>query len=445
MINEISEIKEYLLEQFNANQFLQGGVILTLMGSALFYLKDIPLKIWERIRRKIIFKVTIEETDELFLWFERWLVFNHETNYRNVTAALKYQKKHLEDYYEESVEVTVGKEEDRPVKEIVYSQLEDSFIIRRGATLLRITKGREKMENASSFTSLFFNNFTISGLYAKQHILGLLNEVRDYNRKFEKTQELTTNIYYCSSYGDWTKLKGVRPKLIENVVIKDKERILEDLNLFVKNKEWFIKRCIPYKRGYLFYGDPGNGKTTTCMSLAHKFKRDIYTLNLSIMSDDTLQSCIRNLPPFCVLLIEDIDCVFVKRSRVDPDNSKGVSFSCLLNCLDGALYTEGMVTMMTTNHIEKLDDALVREGRMDIRVEIGNPDLEMISEYLSIFYEKKIKIEHDGFEPIICMVDVQNICMKNRTNPKKSEEEIVMKTCKIVNHGENIRLRRQGI
>lgn len=92
------------------------------------------------------------------------------------------------------------------------------------------------------------------------------------------------------------------------------------------------------------------------------------------MDDDTLNTLLNNSPMRSIILLEDIDAIFVDRTSVQKQNqqfSRSVTFSGLLNALDGVRSQEGRILMMTTNHREKLDPALLRPGRADVHVELN--------------------------------------------------------------------------
>ncbi len=125
-------------------------------------------------------------------------------------------------------------------------------------------------------------------------------------------------------------------------------------------------------------------------------------------SDRDLVNSFTGLPNDCLLLIEDIDSSFVKRENTKDSK---ISFSCFLNCLDGALAKEGIITVMTTNYVEKLDTALLREGRTDVKMEISNPTEIEVSKYLSLFYEEEIQVS-GNFN--ISMAAVQELCLRNK-------------------------------
>lgn len=160
------------------------------------------------------------------------------------------------------------------------------------------------------------------------------------------------------------------------------------MDKFKSSKSWYLKRGIPYKRGYLFYGNPGNGKTSLVRALACEYKKDIYVLNLhDLNSDGELTSLMTDLNKNSILLIEDIDG-FVKKRKVKGKKklSGGVSFSAILNSLDGVANISGLVTIISTNKKEDLDSALIRPGRIDKQYEFKNPTEFEIKEYVSNWY-----------------------------------------------------------
>lgn len=131
---------------------------------------------------------------------------------------------------------------------------------------------------------------------------------------------------------------------------------------------------MPYRRGYLLYGPPGTGKTSFVQAVAGALKLNICYLNLSggRFDDDGLNRALNDAPAHSIILLEDIDGIFVEREAVSVQKKgRNVSFSGLLNALDGVRSQEGRITIMTTNHREKLDPALLRPGRADVHVKLN--------------------------------------------------------------------------
>lgn len=100
-----------------------------------------------------------------------------------------------------------------------------------------------------------------------------------------------------------------------------------------------------------------------------------------------------------------------------------VTFACLLNCLDGVYYKEGLLTIMTTNFVEKLDPALIRPGRMDLKVHIPNPGKKEVEEYMTRFYNTEVLLEE--YSKNIPMAAVQGICITHKHDHIAALEELM--------------------
>lgn len=155
---------------------------------------------------------------------------------------------------------------------------------------------------------------------------------------------------------------------------------------------WYADRGVPYRRGYLLHGRPGTGKSSLSFAAAGHFNLDIYVLNLANVSDDTLQELLAKLPARCIILLEDIDVIETAKSRVDRTGSNrqptadNVTLSGLLNALDGVVSEEGRVLIMTTNHINQIDKAVLRPGRVDKMIEFGFANREMLQGLFQFIY-----------------------------------------------------------
>lgn len=136
--------------------------------------------------------------------------------------------------------------------------------------------------------------------------------------------------------------------------------------------------------GYLFHGPPGTGKSSLSTALAGEFGLDLYEVKIpSVASDADLEQMFQEIPPQCIVLLEDIDAVWTADRSEVPDRedrsgsgsrtpSSNCTLSGLLNVLDGVGSQEGRIVIMTTNKPERLDGALVRPGRVDMKVHLGS-------------------------------------------------------------------------
>jgi len=181
-----------------------------------------------------------------------------------------------------------------------------------------------------------------------------------------------------SNEGDyWQQIGYCRKRSAGSIVLADRawERLSGDLARFAESEERYAELGVPYRRGYLFYGPPGTGKSSTAMALASAFSLGLCVLQLSgVMDDGVLNRLIRRTPANSILLIEDIDAAFGDRAALYDEKKapiSGPTFSGLLNALDGASASDGQIVILTTNHPDKLDAALLRPGRVDLKTEFG--------------------------------------------------------------------------
>ncbi|KAH6892585.1 P-loop containing nucleoside triphosphate hydrolase protein [Thelonectria olida] len=202
----------------------------------------------------------------------------------------------------------------------------------------------------------------------------------------EKQTQFFVIIYARDRYGLAWKPKARKPiRLLETVHFDNdlKQSLLADIRNYLdpKTQMRYQSRSMPYRRGYLFYGPPGTGKSSLSVALAGEFGLDLYEVKVpSVATDADLEQMFQEIPPRCVVLLEDIDAVWVDRSNmekssVDSKNSSNSVPNCtlsgLLNVLDGVGSQEGRIVIMTTNRPEQLDSALVRPGRVDMKVFLG--------------------------------------------------------------------------
>jgi len=195
---------------------------------------------------------------------------------------------------------------------------------------------------------------------------------------------------------DWRQFGHPRHKRpLESVVLDCgvADRILTDVREFLESEAWYRDRGIPYRRGYLLHGPPGGGKTSFITALAGTLDYSICVLNLSdrSMSDDRLQHRLADAPENSIILLEDVDAAFVSRedSTIADAAYKGLNrltFSGLLNAIDGVTSTEGRVVFMTTNYVERLDPALIRPGRVDTMEYIGPCSHDQLHRMFAKFY-----------------------------------------------------------
>lgn len=180
--------------------------------------------------------------------------------------------------------------------------------------------------------------------------------------------------------GGWLLADHKAPRALDTLFLprEQKQRIVQDLTAFLASREAYRARGTPYRRGYLLEGPPGTGKTSLAFAIASFLGRPLYMLNLNTAGGDTgLLAAFNFAEPGGIIAIEDIDTAKITHSRdgadaeikMKPDEE--VSLGGLLNVVDGLASRENRILIMTSNHPDKLDAALLRPGRIDVREHIG--------------------------------------------------------------------------
>ncbi|KAH1113378.1 hypothetical protein J1N35_006756 [Gossypium stocksii] len=185
------------------------------------------------------------------------------------------------------------------------------------------------------------------------------------------------NVHYGYKF-KWESIKLEHPSTFETLALDPelKTMIVDDLNRFIRRKEFYKKVGRSWKRGYLLYGPPGTGKSSLVAAMANYLKFDIYDLQLeNIKSDSDLRRLLLDIGNRSILVIEDIDCTVNLPDRGHRRNGqdKQLTLSGLLNFVDGLWSSCGdeRIIVLTTNHKHRLDPALLRPGRMDLHIHLS--------------------------------------------------------------------------
>lgn len=262
------------------------------------------------------------------------------------------------------------------------------------------TLSRDRKDKKNWWGDQYDESLTIRCIgRSTQPIKALLLHVKQWTLKHENK---TTSIYRprpkSENNGDtgWDRQsnRASRPMRTVSLGRDQKKIIISDINEYLQpeTRLWYDARGIPYRRGYLFHGPPGTGKTSLSFALAGIFGLHIYCISLSEvgLTEADLNKLFTELPQRCIVLLEDIDSAGLRRDDESPPSdpvtsdtpgnaktsgseSHGprkslISLAGLLNVIDGVASHEGRVLVMTTNHPENLDGALTRPGRIDIRI-----------------------------------------------------------------------------
>lgn len=212
--------------------------------------------------------------------------------------------------------------------------------------------------------------FDCDGVVARDAVIGWLAELATARRSRENPPEFNT-----IRWGGWHRLRFVPRRSIDSVFLPDgqMDRLIADMERFLASRDEYERIGLPWHRGYLLHGPAGTGKTSVAKALATHFNMDMWYLPLGdIPSDTSLINMIAEVRSGGMLLLEDVDVFDAAASRDEKKSGTTIdviptaSLSGVLNALDGAATPEGLITVMTTNHLAALDPALIRPGRADV-------------------------------------------------------------------------------
>lgn len=345
------------------------------LGTIVHYCREVPLNLWRRLKSRFIIEIDIPDRDEAFLWMDEWLSSHPYGRNRARLLTVRTIRPYDED----------ERTDRRP--RILFTPAPGAhwFFFKRRLVILN--RSRTNISDAkSSLSGALRESFNILIFTRnRQLVQQLIEEARELvHPEGEKKVGILT-----AKYGHWNSKMMRRPRPLESIVLRQgfMEELVATVEKFRDNEQWCNDRGIPWRLGIELYGPPGSGKSSAVMGVASHFGMDIAILNLASasMDDDELYSLLANVDSNTIVLIEDIDCVYNQR-EASEDKDNRITFSGLLNAIDGVSAGEGRILFVTTNHPEKLDPALVRPGRIDLKLEVGHPDADQIYRLFQRFY-----------------------------------------------------------
>lgn len=280
-----------------------------------------------------------------------------------------------------------------------------------------------------------------------------INQEKIHNKikKFIKYKEIDLD-----GYVSYNSIDYYTSRSFDTIFFDDKDKFVKSLDFFINNEEWFKAKQCPYHMGIMLYGTPGCGKTSFIKSLINYTQRHVMYINLNNIKTCTeLESVFFNKTDYevmkektfkdFVIVLEDIDClsdIILDRnnaslpetnkketsgfsiinnltkyhkddediSKIINDNNDRLNLSFILNLIDGIIEMPGRIIVMTTNHINKIDPALTRPGRVDFKIEMKLISRENIVKIIQHFYDIKAedmnkystqitKIQSDKYTP----------------------------------------------
>jgi mitochondrial chaperone BCS1 len=370
------------------NPVFAGGIGLAGLGATAALGRRWAVQGAGLIKRRLLVDLEISKEDPSYPWILAWLTLPRPQGGFIISKLTRIH--HL------SMKTTSRAAGNRPNQPYFMAQPGyGRHIIRHKNAYVSVN--RAKQTSYDMKTGEPFETVTLTTLYAHRNIFeDIFKQAHELAASAQegKTIMYTTRGTAWEPFGDPRKKRPLQSVILDRGI---KERIVADVKDFLRRQEWYVDRGIPYRRGYLLYGPPGSGKSSFIQALAGELDFGVAIINLSErgMTDDRLAHFLTKLPARTILLLEDADAAFNNRRQVDGEGFSGMSvtFSGLLNALDGVAAGEERIAFLTTNHIDRLDEALIRPGRVDMTVRIGEATRHQAGEMWDRFYGD---IDHDG-------------------------------------------------
>ncbi|KAF1812953.1 mitochondrial chaperone BCS1 [Eremomyces bilateralis CBS 781.70] len=391
-----------LFAQFAGNPFFTAGFGLAALAAAMRVGQQGVKRGAELLRRRLLVNVEITHSDEAYRWLLNWMTFHQRTQLNEgaskavgsaepkgiVASIIRRLTPNLHHLQIQTVRANRADGSIATHFSLVPGQ--GRHILRYGNAFIAVNRQREKTFDLAKGEP--FETVTLTTLWAYRHIFEKLFEEA---RQLDQQMQEGKTIIYTAWGTEWKPFgEPKRKRPLDSVVLAEgmKERIMDDIQAFLDARTWYLDRGIPYRRGYLLYGPPGTGKSSFIQALAGELDFNIAILNVSErgLTDDRLNHLLTKIPPRTIVLLEDADAAFVNRQQADEHGYAGatVTFSGLLNALDGVASAEERIIFLTTNHVERLDAALVRPGRVDMTVRLGEATEYQIGQLWDRFYEE---------------------------------------------------------
>ena len=314
------------------------------------------------------------------------------------------------------------------------------FIIKENIKGVIIFKYVERSVNNKIINEEFINLEIISSIKDTRYLINFINECEDNYIKYIRENIIKNRLIIDISWNKKDSVIKIEESKwqsnvnFENRFFENKELILQKIDFFLDNKTWYTEKGIPHTLGILLWGEPGCGKTGFIKALANhakcydkhiinitlSSKFDLTQLNKIIFSDQISNNLIIPLDKR-IIVFEDIDCMdeivneresdkskpdCCNNKKYNCDNKKDIlteslhklvleelpdnnNLSYLLNILDGLKESEERIIIMTTNHPDKLDKALIRSGRVDINVQFKKASSTEINDIIKFFWNNK--------------------------------------------------------
>jgi chaperone BCS1 len=365
-----------LTTALGSNQLLSGGVALALLGVAAMWLRDVPARFAGWAKHFFVTTLTVDSRDELMFPALVEYMDSRDALRRLNNFTVRAVRTNTSSYQSLQDELQQG---GRPAT--VFSPGEGFHLFFMDGRLMWM---KREIQVANSI----IEKISLSTLGRDKGALEKLVGAAMDHRIARELNRIA--IYVPSPYSnEWSRARLGNNRKLDSVVLKagQKEAVVGDLQRFFASRERYETLGIPWRRGYLLYGPPGTGKTSLVTALASELSLNVCVLSLASpnVTDEKIGALLSSVPTRSIILIEDVDAFFQQRSKADVQVK--VSYSGFINALDGVASHEGSVVFLTTNHPDRIDEAAIRSGRVDFRMELGPCDSDQLERMFLKFFD----------------------------------------------------------
>jgi chaperone BCS1 len=387
----LNNLWAWLQEQLQTNMVFSGAVGVGLVSTTIYWLRQRLMLVWEWCRSRCFMELTIYDYDPAY--YQVWLWLSEQSH---LDKARSFRVTHKNRIAAESSFPSASGGQVQTSHEAPWQLSPGPGVsaLWLGWRPVFVSVREQQKEMGQPQRSIAFRCFTRS----REPFNEILKAAHA-----RCIQDEGVPVYFYRM-GGWYRAR-TRPgrawsSIVVDPVVKDKLRA--GVSKFFSRRKFCADRGIPWRSGALLFGPPGTGKTSIALGLATEFNCALYVCNLSDFSSDTqLSEAMGSIEPYSILVMEDVDVAGQSKTRRPPLESRsgnsqaisptkqqtdGVTQIGLLNAIDGIPAPEGRYLLMTTNHKEVLDPALIRSGRVDIHAPIDKLDARLACQLYGVIW-----------------------------------------------------------